>query len=141
MAQAESDKTYDVSAEKYFKAVSDYESYPKHVDGMKKVTVERNGNEVTAHYELSMMSKDMSYSLKIKEDPAKGEISWVLLNSEFFKVNNGGWKIESTGPNSCKVHYSLEVEFTFSVPGFILKPLVKGTLPTMMDGFYKWAKK
>lgn len=141
MAQAENEKTYDISAEKYFKAISDYESYPKHVDGMKKVSVQRNGGEITAQYELSMMSKDMTYSLKIKENQAAGELSWVLLESEFFKVNNGAWKIESTGPDSCKVHYSLEVEFTFGVPGFILKPMVKSTLPTMMDGFYNWAKK
>ena len=141
MAQAESEKTYDISAEKYFKAVTDYESYPKHVDGMKKVKAERSGNEITAHYELSMMSKDMSYSLKIKENPGAGEVSWTLLKSDFFKVNNGSWKIESTGPNSCRVKYSLEVEFTFSVPSLILKPMVKGTLPTMMNGFYEWAKK
>lgn len=141
MAQAEQEKTYDVDAAKYYQAVSGYEKYPEFVDGMKKVKAERGANgEITAHYELSMMSKDMSYSLKIKEDPANHSLNWTLLKSEFFKVNNGAWKIESLGAGKCKVTYSLEVEFNFSVPGLILKGLVKGTLPSMMKSFYERAK-
>lgn len=142
MAQAEMEKTFDISAEKYFKAVSQYEKYPEFVDGMKKVTCERDGSgKVIGHYELSMMSKDMSYSLNINESAANGTVNWSLIKSEFFKVNNGAWKITAMGPNQCKVHYSLEVEFSFSVPGFILKTMVKGTLPSMMNSFYERAKK
>ncbi len=141
MAQAENEKVYDVDAVKYFNAVSDLEKYPEFVDGMKKVKVEKSpAGEMIAHYKLSMMGKDMSYTLKINQDPAAGTLDWTLLKSEFFKVNNGAWKIEAQGPGKCKVHYSLEVEFTFSVPGFMLKPMIKGTLPTMMDSFYKRAK-
>jgi ribosome-associated toxin RatA of RatAB toxin-antitoxin module len=141
VAKADQEKTFDVSADKYFQAVSDYEKYPQFVEGMKKVKAERNGSEVTAHYELSMMGKDLSYSLKVREDPAKKTVDWSLLKSDFFTINNGAWKIESTGPNSCKVRYGVEVEFNFPVPGFILKGIVKSQLPTMMDGFYKQAKK
>ena len=141
MAQAEQEKTYDVDASKFFQAVTQLEKYPEFVDGMKKVVVEKGANgETIGHYELSMMSKDMSYSLKIKEDAAAGTLDWTLLKSDFFKVNNGAWKIESLGAGKCKVTYSLDVEFNFSVPGFILKSLVKGTLPTMMKNFYDRAK-
>jgi ribosome-associated toxin RatA of RatAB toxin-antitoxin module len=141
MAQAEQEKTYDVDAAKYFQAVSQYEKYPEFVDGMKKVSAQRGSNgEVTAHYELSMMSKEMSYDLNIKEDPAAGTVNWTLAKSDFFKVNNGAWKIESLGAGKCKVTYSLEVEFNFSVPGLILKGLVKGTLPSMMKSFYERAQ-
>jgi ribosome-associated toxin RatA of RatAB toxin-antitoxin module len=141
MAHAEQEKTYDVDAAKYFQAVSEYENYPQFVDGMKKVTASRAGDgSVSAHYEFSMMSKEMTYDLAIQEDPKKGEVSWTLHSSEFFKVNNGAWKIESIGPGRCKVKYSLEVEFNFSVPSFILKGVVKGTLPSMMNSFYERAK-
>jgi ribosome-associated toxin RatA of RatAB toxin-antitoxin module len=141
MAQAEQEKTYEVSAEKYFKAVADYEKYPEFVDGMKKVKTERGPDgSIVAVYELSMMSKDMSYTLKIAEEPSKGEVSWSLVKSDFFKVNNGAWKIESIGPSQCRVRYSLEVEFSFSVPSFILKGIVKGSLPSMMNSFYERAK-
>ena len=141
MAQAEQEKTYDVDAAQYFQAVSQYEKYPEFVDGMKKVKVERGPNGIVGHYDLSMMSKDMSYSLSLQEDQKAGKIHWTLLKSDFFKVNNGAWTIESLGAGKCKVHYSLEVEFSFSVPGFLLKGVVKSTLPTMMNSFYERAKK
>ena len=142
MAQAESEKTYEVSAEKFFKAVADYEKYPEFVDGMKKVKAEKSPDgSTTAHYNLSMMSKDMSYTLKIHENQTAGEVNWSLLKSDFFKVNNGSWKITPTGPQSCKVRYAREVEFSFSVPSLILKGIVRGSLPTMMNSFYERAKK
>jgi len=142
MAQAENEKIYDVDAEKYFNVVADLEKYPEFVEGMKSVKMEKNSSgEIIAHYEFSMMKKDMSYTLNIKQDPTAGTLSWTLQKSEFFKVNNGAWKIESLGAGKCKVHYSLEVEFSFSVPSFMLKPMVKGTLPSMMDSFYQRAKK
>ena len=141
MAQGTHETTFDVDAEQLMRAVMDYEKYPEFVDGMKKVRVERNGSKVTAHYDLSMMGKDMSYSLHLKEEPEVGHVSWTLLKSEFFKVNNGDWLIQSLGPGKCKARYTSEVEFTFPVPGFMLKPIVKGALPKMMDGFYQRAKR
>ena len=141
MAQAEMEKIFDVEAGKYFHAVSNYEKYPEFVDGMKKVTIERQSNgKYLGHYLFSMMGKDMSYDLEIEDSAEKGTVNWKLLKSEFFKVNNGAWKIEEAGPGQCKVYYSLEVEFSFSVPGLILKGLVKGTLPSMMKSFYERAK-
>lgn len=142
MAQAEQEKTFAVSAEKYFQAVASYEKYPEFVDGMKKVKAERQPDgSVLATYDFSMMSKDMRYTLRIQENPSAGEVTWTLVSSDFFKVNNGAWKVESTGPNSCKVRYSLEVDFSFSVPSFILKGAVKGMLPSMMNSFYERARK
>ncbi len=147
MAQAAHESTFEVSAEQYFKAVADFEKYPDFVDGMKKVTIKPGETradgtvESVGHYEFSMMSKDMSYNLNLKHNAGAGSVSWTLKDSEFFKVNNGAWKIEGISSGKCKVHYSLEVEFNFSVPGFILKGIVKGTLPSMMNSFYERAKK
>jgi ribosome-associated toxin RatA of RatAB toxin-antitoxin module len=140
MAQAVHETTYDVDADQLLAAVMDYESYPEFVDGMKKVTVDRSGGKVTVHYDLSMMGKDMSYTLTLLEEPEKGHLSWSLLKSEFFKINNGDWLVESLGQGKCKARYFSEVDFTFPVPGFVLKPMVKGAVPKMMDGFYQRAK-
>jgi ribosome-associated toxin RatA of RatAB toxin-antitoxin module len=142
MARAEHEKVFEVSAGKYFKAVSDYEKYPEFVEGMKKVAVERNADgTATVSYDLSMMSKDMSYTLRVTENASKGEVDWTLLKSDFFKVNNGAWKIEPLGPSKCKVRYLLEVDFSFPVPSFILKGIVKSSLPAMMNSFYERALK
>ena len=130
-----------MEAGKYFQAVSNYESYPEFVDGMKKVKVEHQSNgHFLAKYDISIMSKDMTYTLDIEDNAERMTVDWKLVESSFFKVNNGSWKIESMGPGKCKVSYSLEVEFTFSVPGLILKGLVKSMLPSMMNGFHQRAK-
>ena len=141
VAKADQEKTYDVSADQYFKSVTQYEQYPEHVEGVKAIQVERKGNDVVGHYDLNMMGKEIKYSLNIKEDPANKKMNWSLLKSDFFTVNNGAWTITPTGPKSCKVHYAVEVEFSFPVPGFLLKGIVKGTLPSMMNSFYERAKK
>ncbi len=141
MAEANETKSYPVDAQKMYQAVTSYEQYPSFVDGMKKVVIETVGADKIGHYELSMMGKEMKYSLKLHESPATFEVSWTLLKSEFFKVNNGKWKIVSKGPGQCEATFSQEVEFTFPVPGFVLKPMIKGTLPIMMNGFAERAKK
>jgi ribosome-associated toxin RatA of RatAB toxin-antitoxin module len=141
VAKADQEKTYEVTADQYYKSVTQYEQYPEHVEGMKSVRIDRTGSSVIGHYELSMMGKEISYSLNLKEDPANKKMNWTLKDSDFFTVNNGAWTIESTGPKSCKVHYAVEVEFNFPVPGFLLKGIVKSTLPTMMNSFYERAKK
>jgi len=140
MAHAVHETTYDVDAAQLFSAVTDFEKYPEFVEGMKKVTVDRSGSELMVHYDLSMMGKDMSYTLRLIEEPEKGHLSWSLFKSEFFKVNNGDWLIQSLGPGKCKARYFSEVDFTFPVPGFVLKPMVTKAVPKMMDSFYHRAK-
>lgn len=141
MAQAEETKTFDVDAQKLYQAVTSYEQYPEFVDGMKKVVIDRQSGSLVGHYELSMMGKDMKYSLTLSENAGQLELSWTLLKSDFFKVNNGKWKIVALGAGRCQATFSQEVEFTFPVPGFVLKPMIKGTLPLMMNGFAERAKK
>jgi coenzyme Q-binding protein COQ10 len=141
MAQAEIEKTLDVSKEKLLAAITDYPNYPSFVEGMKKVTVTKNPDgSVQGHYDFSMMGKEMNYILNVKENLSQGIVEWSLVKSDFFTVNNGKWTVTEAGANQCKVHYSLEVDFSFSVPSFILKGIVKTSLPTVVDQFYKRAK-
>lgn len=141
MAHSVHETIYDVDASQLYRAVTDYEKYPEFVEGMKKVTVDRTRPELVVHYDLSMMGKDMSYTLRLAEEAEKGHLSWSLDQSEFFKINNGDWLIQSLGPGKCKARYFSEVEFTFPVPGFVLKPMVSKAVPKMMDSFYQRAKK
>jgi ribosome-associated toxin RatA of RatAB toxin-antitoxin module len=141
MAQAEIEKDLDISQEKLLSAVTAYAQYPQFVDGMKKVVVNRQSDgSMEGHYEFSMMGKDMSYVLSVKENLPAGIVEWKLVKSDFFTVNSGKWTVTSTGPKSCHVKYWLDVDFSFSVPSFILKGIIKTTLPTMVDQFYKRAK-
>lgn len=139
MAKAEHKEILNVDKEKLFDAITRYEDYPQFVEGVKAVKVERKGEGAArATYSVSMM-KDFVYTLDHKEDRAKGRVEWTLVSSDAFKVNRGHWQLKDAGAGKTDVEYAIEVEFTFPVPGFILNKVVKGTLPSMVQGFAKRA--
>ena len=142
MASAECTEVVDLSIGAFFKAVTDYENYPKFVSGMKSVSVEGEGQNKVVKFDLEMM-KRFEYSVDMREsfDEAAGhaEISWTLKDSGLFKVNNGKWSLKALGPKKTQVTYSLDVEFSFGVPGFILNKLVKKNLPANIKSFASWA--
>ena len=141
MAQAEINEILTVDKNKLWDAIVRYEDYPKFVEGCTGVKVERKSSgHARATYNISMM-KDVTYTLDHKEDKDKGTVEWKLVDSDFFKKNVGSWKLKDAGPGKVDVTYSLDVELKISVPGFILNRLVKGSLPSMLKGFEKRAKK
>src|SRR5262245_2212552 len=135
MAQAELHEVLSVDREKLFQTIVRYEDYPSFVDGVKSVEVERKGpGKARVTYHVSMM-KDISYVLDHVEDQAAGTVSWSLVESDFFKQNNGSWELKDAGDGQTDVRYALELEFKIPVPGFILNRLVKGNLPSMVKSF------
>lgn len=141
MAQAELKEVLAVDADKLFDVITRYEEYPKFVDGINSIQVERKGpGHARVIYQISMM-KDFSYCLDLREDRKNGRVEWTLVESDLFKKNNGLWEIKSLGEGKTEALYKLEVEFNIPVPGLILNRLVKGNLPSMMKSFEKQAKK
>lgn len=140
MAQAEHVEVLSVGRDALFAAITRYEDYPEFVDGVTKVEVERKAAGATrAKYHFSMF-KDFTYTLDHSEDPASGRVQWTLVESDLFNKNVGSWQLEALGEKQTRVRYSLDVEFKVPVPGFILKKLVKGNLPSMIKGFEKRAR-
>lgn len=143
MALAELTEVVDLPIKSLFAAITDYQNYPQFVLGMKSVSVIGNGQNKVVEFDLEMM-KRFQYSVNMREsfDEASGqaEISWSIKEPGLFKVNNGKWKLKSLGSEKTEVTYSLEVEFSFGVPGFILNGLVKKNLPANIKSFSQWAK-
>ena len=141
MANAEISEIVNVDKDKLFAAVIGYENYPKFVEGVTKVTVERKApGRARVTYHVSMM-KDVVYTLDHVEDPEKGEVTWELVESRDMKKNKGTWSLTSAGAGKTQVDYDIEIEFNFPIPGFILNRLIKGSLPAMLKNFEKQAKK
>jgi ribosome-associated toxin RatA of RatAB toxin-antitoxin module len=139
MAKAEIQEVVSADRDKLFQAIAKYEDYPQFVDGCEAVSVERKGaGKARATYKVNMM-KEVNYTLDHTEDAAAGIVQWTMVSSDSFKLNNGRWELKSVGPGKTEVKYELELEFNFSVPGFILNKLIKGTLPSMVKSFVKRA--
>ena len=140
MAQAEYHEVLSVAKDKLLSAITQYEDYPQFIDGCKSVEVERQASGVVrVAYHVNLMSQDVMYTLDHRENRETGCVEWSLVESNFFKKNNGKWEVKPAGTGKTDVLYSLEVEFKVPVPGFILNRLVKGSLPGMVKSFEKQA--
>lgn len=142
MAQAEYSEVLPVEFKKLFLTITNYEDYPNFVDGCQGAKVLKSeGGVIRVKYDVSVMSKDISYTLDHKQDPKTGSVEWSLVESSFFKKNTGSWTLKKQADGKTAVTYALEIEFNISVPGFILNRLVKGSLPGMVKSFAQRAEK
>lgn len=140
MARAERTEVFDVPVEKLYQAIIDYKSYPKFVDGMKSVDIQKESSEgATVKFNLSLI-KEISYILKLNHILNK-EVSWSFVSGDLMKVNNGKWILKDLGQARTEVTYSLEVELKGFLPGLgmIEKTLVSTNLPSNMKAFAKRA--
>lgn len=140
MASAEIEKTLYVEPQRLFEAVIKYEEYPEFVDGVKRVEVKRDDGKPTVVKYYFSLFKDFEYELEHFEDPEKGTVQWSLIESDLFNKNSGKWEITPAGEGLTQVKYSIDVDFKVPVPGFIVKRLVKGNLPGMIQSFEERAK-
>jgi ribosome-associated toxin RatA of RatAB toxin-antitoxin module len=139
MAGATREETFDISAERYYDALLDYARYPEILPEVDKIDVlEKSESSARVQYSIQLL-KSFTYILKMTHK-RPNSISWVLESGSFFKTNNGSWTIEALGPESCRVKYSLEVEFKIFAPAAITNKLVAVNLPRMMKSFYEKAK-
>jgi ribosome-associated toxin RatA of RatAB toxin-antitoxin module len=142
MAKAETHEVMHADRDKLYQTITRYEDYPKFIDGCTTAEVERKGaGHARVKYGISVMGKDISYTLDHREDPENGVVEWSLIESDFFKVNSGRWKIKSVGDKKTDIVYEVDIEFKIYVPGMILNKIVKGNFPTLIKSFEKQAQK
>src|SRR4051812_37405404 len=98
MAQAEVHEVLAVDKEKLLSVITRYEDYPQFVEGCTGVEVDRQSNgNVRVVYQVTVMSKDVCYTLDHKADLNTGRVEWSLVESNFFKKNIGSWEVKSLG--------------------------------------------
>ncbi len=137
MFQATRTIEVNVSREKFFEVITDFESYPQFLDkvGLVGISVdEDNGDEKVVTQSVKKMGKVVSYTLRYKLDKPN-KTNWSLVKGQMMSKNEGSWTIEEAGEGRCKATYSIEVHFGFLVPKTLIKILVSSELPTMLELF------
>lgn len=129
-----------VPQQKIFLAVTQFENYPKFLSEVTsaKQSTTADPKKFRVDFTLDIV-KTFKYSLEFHV-PNENEVAWRLLESDFFKKNEGTWRFKAAGDKT-EVGYDLKVEFGFMVPGFIAKKLTEVSLPKMFDAFEKRARK
>jgi coenzyme Q-binding protein COQ10 len=139
MDGADRTERMDASADKIYKVLTNYESYPDFMDGVKKVTeVSRDGNTAVVEYNLNIIKK-FNYSINITEVENES-VSWSFKEGDLFNKNNGSWTLKDNGDGTTDVTYKLDVDFKVKMPGMIAKKLTSSSLPSMMKSVHKRAK-
>jgi ribosome-associated toxin RatA of RatAB toxin-antitoxin module len=139
MAGANREEIFDVSAEQYYKAVTDFENYPELLPEVSAIEIlEKSDTTTLVQYSVQIV-KQISYTLKMTHT-FPTQVEWHLDSGSLFKANNGSWTIEPLGDNQCKVTYDLDIALKVFAPKTITKKLVAVNLPRMMKTFYEHAK-
>jgi coenzyme Q-binding protein COQ10 len=143
VAEAQHRQVVDVSLKKLYQAILDFEKYPRFASGVKQAQVLEKTTDLTVvQMQVEMMKKiDYSISVKSEYSDEKAKVWWNLKEGDFFQKNDGLWELTSLGPEKTQVTYKLDLEFSVSVPSFILKGLIKTSLPKAVEDFTAEAKR
>ncbi len=141
MATASKSVTVDVSLEKFFEVLVDYEKYAEFLPEVKKVKVEGGQGaikEVT--YTVDIKAKVINYTLKHSaEKPNK--MTWTMVKGEMMKGNDGSWTLKPTATGGTEATYHIDLKLSSLVPGFIEKALAEQSLPSLLANFKARAEK
>lgn len=140
MSKVVREKEMSVSAQSLWKVITDFSKYPEFVDEVvaaKSISPARSDGEKVI-FELEVV-KRFQYTLEFHRKEGT-ELSWRLLESNFFKKNEGRWVLRELSSGRTHVLYEVEVAFGFLVPGWVTKKLTEVNLPKMFEAFETRAK-
>src|SRR5690348_15294805 len=99
MAQASRSIVINVTPEKLFDVIMDFEKYPEFLPEVKKVKIEAGQGaikEVT--YNVDIKAKVITYTLRhTAERPTR--LGWTMIKGEMMKGNDGSWTLKP-GPQA-----------------------------------------
>lgn len=139
MAKVVRQKEMPVPLSLLYQVIVGFESYPEFLpEVVSAKIIKQTDHSASVKFELEIV-KRFSYSLDFKMEENRS-VSWKLIESDFFKMNQGKWLLKPADGHSTSVDYELEVAFGFLVPGWVTKKLTEINLPKMFDQFESRAK-
>ncbi len=143
MAEAQHVQVVPVPMEKLLEAILDFNAYPRFAGGVKKCSIaKQDNNQTTVLMEIELM-KRIDYSIEVHKEVTenKARVWWHLKEGDFFQKNDGLWELTKINENSTQILYRLDLEFSVGVPSFIIKGLIKTSLPKAVDDFANEGKR
>jgi len=143
VADAQHRQIVNVPLKNLYDCILDFENYPKYVSGVKKTRITNQGPEATTVVMETELMKRIEYTISVKSEfnSEKAKVWWTLVEGDFFQKNDGLWELVRVDDKSTQVLYKLDLEFSVSVPSFILKGLIKTSLPKAVEDVATEAKR
>src|SRR4051812_48900484 len=110
MGRASTSAVFNAPIKTVFNVIADYSQYPKFLPEVKKVSViDTKPDKKLIELELNVV-KTFRYQIWLYEKPFY-EISWKFHTGEFFKENEGFWKLKDLSPDKTQVDYQITAKF------------------------------
>ncbi len=132
MAQAQQQKILTASVDQVYKLISNFDNYPELIPEVQKVDHVESTPQGEVYEMTVELMKEVTYQIQVKFEDQK-QISWELYNGDGFKKNSGLWTFKSLGQNQTLLKYSLEIDFNFFVPSFLVEKTIKAQLPKLFE--------
>ena len=130
----------NVSPERFYALLIDFESYPGFVPNQSSARiVERSENRWRVDFELSV-AKKLTYTLDLVGEPNRS-LRWTLVEGDMMRENDGGWTLEELPGGTTRATYEVNVSLGGFVPRSISKALVERTMPANIDAFKREAER
>jgi coenzyme Q-binding protein COQ10 len=132
----------EVSPEKFFDVITDFEAYPRFLAhlGMVSAKVERDDGDVrVVDHAVKKLGKTVSYTLRYRLEKPK-RLAWTLVKGQMMSENTGSWTLQEAGEGRTRAVYSIEAKFGMLVPKSLVKVMISRELPDMLAAFKKEAE-
>ena len=113
----------DASPERVYAVAIDYERYPEWATDVKEVEVldrDPEGRGTRVKYKISALGNTIGYILAYDYSDAPDGFSWKLEKAQVLSQLDGEYRFDPDGAGT-RVSYTLLVNITFPMPGFMKK--------------------
>lgn len=122
-----------------FAVLADLPTYPEWITAMRSVNVTEqmaDGLAARAVFEVDAMVKVISYELVYEYD-VPSRISWTALPGDDIAEMEGSYELHELEDGCTEVVYSLKVDYSFPLPGFLRRQAEKQLVGTALRGLKK----
>lgn len=135
MGQRVSDTvTIQASADTVLAVITDLEVYPEWADGVKQVVVKDRddaGRPATAAFDIDAKVAEVAYTIEYTY--TDDTVAWTLVEGDVISQLDGSYVLTESG-DTTEVLYTLEVDISIPMPGFMKKRAAKQILDTGLKG-------
>lgn len=132
----------DASPQHVFEVALDLDAYPEWVGGVESVEILEYDDEdrpLRVHFVAEAMVRRIEYTLVYEYDLHNG-FSWHAEPGRDVKAMDGTYEFNELEDGTTEVVYSLHVDTTFSVPGFLRRQAERHIVGSALRGLKKRAE-
>lgn len=131
--RASQDALIEATPDAIMKVITDFASYPEWAANIRDVEIRESdgeGRPKLVWYDVDARIMDMKYVLAY-EYHGTDRLTWSLAEGAEIKKLEGEYRLEPEDGGT-RVHYTLEVDVAFPLPGFLKKRATKQIMDTSL---------